>query len=262
MFLDISIFFILGLLFGSFGNVVILRLPEAKSFVWGRSHCPKCQNTIRWWQNIPVISFLLLRGKCGFCQGKISIRYPIVELLMGCLFALVFYYYGWSWTTLEYLLFVFGLVVVSFIDLDHMILPDVFTLSGVVIGLSGAALNPERSFLDALLGVLIGGGLLWFVAALYYQLRKEDGLGGGDIKLLAWVGAVLGWSSVPFVVLIASLLGSFIGLSWAFMHNKGMRAAIPFGPYLSLGAIVYMLWGTQIGQMYIHWLVPRLASTN
>lgn len=262
MFLETLLFFGLGLLVGSFANVVIYRWPKGQSFVWGRSHCPHCTALITWWQNIPVLSYLGLRGKCFNCSQKIGIRYPLVELLTGMLWALVFHYYGWSWTTLEYLIFVSGLVIVSAIDLDHMLLPDIFTLSGIVIGLVGGFLNPERSFVDAALGVFVGGGLLWLVAAMYYWIRKEDGLGGGDIKLLGWIGAVLGWTSIPLVVLIASLLGSFFGLYWAWFHSKGVKAAIPFGPYLSLGAIVYILWGTQLGVWYIQLLMPGLVSTN
>jgi len=255
--LDLLMVFIFGLLWGSFANVVIYRWPKGESFVLGRSQCPNCSKVIAWWQNIPVFSFLFLRGKCFYCSSKISFKYPFVELLMGSLFALIFYRFGWSWITLEYLIFGFGLVVVSFIDLEHLLLPDLFTLSGIAIGLAGAYFNPDRSFVDAILGVLVGGGLLWSVAVIYFYLRKREGMGGGDIKLLAWIGAILGLSSIPVVVLFASLWGSFFGLAVNLRHRKGAQAVIPFGPYLALGALFYMFFGEVAVDWYLSSLLPR-----
>lgn len=223
----------------------------------GRSRCPSCKKTISWWDNIPVLSFILLGRKCRHCGAAISYRYPLVEVLTGSLFALIFVQFGWSWTTLEYIVFGFGLIVVSFIDLDHMLLPDIFTLSGIVVGLVGAALNPERSFMSAFLGVLVGGGLLWAIAVLYYAWRKEEGLGGGDIKLLAWIGAVLGLKSIPVVILFASLWGSFFGLALALFRGAGMKTAIPFGPYLALGALFYIFFGELAQEWYIQMILPH-----
>lgn len=258
----LSFFFVLGLLFGSFGNVVIHRLPLKGNVAFPRSRCPKCAATIAWYDNLPVLSWLFLKGKCRACKQPISARYPLVELLTGVLFASVFYKYGWSWLTLEYIVFVWSLVVVSFIDLDHMILPDVFTLSGIVIGLLGAALNPEREFLPSLFGVLMGGGFLWLVAYLYLLVRKEEGMGGGDIKLLAWIGAVLGWSSLPFVVLISSIVGSLVGLGLALRRKSGLKSVIPFGPYLAAAAIFYLLGGDIVGRWYIGLFLPSLVPVN
>lgn len=254
--------FILGLLFGSFANVVILRLPKAESVVLPRSHCPKCKSLIAWYDNLPVLSWLLLRGQCRNCKTRISLRYPLVELLTGCLFAAVFWTYGYSWSTVEYIIFVWGLVVVSFIDIDHMILPDVFTLSGIVIGLIGAAVNPERDFSSAFVGVLLGGGFLWLVAFLYYVVRKEEGMGGGDIKLLAWMGAVLGWQAIPFVILVSSVLGSVIGLGLAWRSKSGLKSVIPFGPYLALAAILFLLGGSSLGFWYVSLFLPDATSVN
>lgn len=262
MIFETTVAFVLGLLFGSFGNVVIYRLPRGESVVHPRSRCPGCQAAIAWYDNIPVISWLILRGRCRGCKTSISKRYPLVELLTGVLFAAVTFKYGVSWTTLEYLIFVWSLVVVSFIDIDLMILPDVFTLSGIVIGLIGAALNPEREFMPSLMGVLMGGGFLWLVAYLYLLVRKEEGMGGGDIKLLAWMGAVLGWTAVPFVVLASSLLGSAVGLVLAFRREAGLRSVIPFGPYLALAAILYILGGDKIGLWYVSLFLPSLAPVN
>jgi leader peptidase (prepilin peptidase)/N-methyltransferase len=152
-----------------------------------------------------MFSYFILKGKCSNCKAAYSIRYPLVEFITAALFALVAYQYQDSWLTVEYLIFVFGLVVGSFIDLDHMILPDEITLGGLVLALFGAWLNPERQFLDALAGLLFGGGILWLVAYVYYLFTGREGLGGGDIKLLAWIGCLLGWKAIPFVILSSSV---------------------------------------------------------
>jgi leader peptidase (prepilin peptidase)/N-methyltransferase len=243
-----SIFFLIfGLLLGSFANVIIYRMPAGKSVVRPRSHCQSCGKMVSWYDNIPVISWLLLRGKCRHCKAKISARYPIVELIMGIAFASVFYKVGLSWTLLEYLIFVFFGVTASFIDIDHFILPDLFTLGGMVVGLVGAALNPEREFLSSLYGVLVGGGFLLLVAYGYFWLRGEEGMGGGDIKLLGWIGAVFGWEAIPSVVLISSLLGSVVGIIVMIKSKKGLKTQIPFGPYLVLAAIMFIFLGPDFG---------------
>lgn len=259
---EIAIVFLLGLILGSFGNVVILRLPRGESVVTPRSRCTKCSSLIAWYDNVPVLSWLFLRGKCRKCKTSISIRYPLVELLTAVLFASIFHRFGMCWSTLEYLIFAWSLVICSFIDIDHMILPDVFTLSGIVIGLVGALLNPERQFLPALTGMLIGGGFLWLIAYSYLLLRKEEGMGGGDIKLLAWIGAVLGWTAVPFVILAASVVGSLVGLVLAFRSKAGLKSVIPFGPYLAFAAILYLLGGDVIGTWYIGLFLPASTSVN
>jgi len=262
MWVETLFIFIFGLLWGSFANVVIYRYPKGQNVAFPRSRCPKCQNPISWYDNIPVLSWLLLRGRCRQCKAGISWRYPAVELLTGICFAAVFYRYEISWSTLEYLVFVWGLIVVSFIDLELMILPDIFTLSGIVLGLVGAALNPQRDFVSSVAGVLLGGGFLWLVAYLYLVVRKEEGMGGGDIKLLAWIGAVLGWTSVPFVVLVSSLLGSIIGIGLALRRQAGLKSVIPFGPYLALAAIIFLLGGERIGLWYIGLFLQYPASPN
>lgn len=233
--------FVLGALLGSFANVIIYRLPRGESVVFPGSRCMSCAQPIRWYHNIPIFAWIFLRGRCASCRAPYSIRYPFVEFLMGILFVAAGAVFGLSWSLLESLLFIFGLVTVSFIDLDHMILPDKFTLSGILIGLGGAALNPDRSFLDSFLGVLMGGGFLWAVAYLYFMIRNRDGMGGGDIKLLAWIGALLGWKAVPVVILVSSLVGSFIGIGLAIRAKGGMKHVIPFGPYLAVAALLYLL---------------------
>lgn len=252
------VFFIFGTLFGSFANVIILRLPKNLSIVTPRSHCYSCQNPLKWFDNIPVFAWFFLRGKCRQCQAPFSFRYPFVEILMGLSFSAAFYFLGWSWFLLEIILFLFALIVASFIDIDHFILPDTITLSGIVIGLLGALLNPERSFLDAFLGCFLGGGFLWAVAYFYFVFRKEEGMGGGDIKLLAWMGAVLGWKAIPFIILSSSVVGALIGGFLAIRSTKGMKTVIPFGPYLAFGAVLYLFAGEELSNIYIQFFIPGL----
>lgn len=250
------VFFVFGALLGSFANVVIYRLPKEESVVKPGSHCYSCKTPVKWYDNIPIVSWFILRGKCRHCGAKFSFRYALVEILMACLFALSFHYVGLSWSLVEYLLFIFGLVVCTFIDLDHMILPDEFTLSGIVIGLVGAYLNPQREFLDALFGVLMGGGFLWGMAYVYYLLTKQEGMGGGDIKLLAWIGALLGWKAIPFVIMSSAIIGSVVGIIAARKQNAGLKTVIPFGPYLALGALMYLFGGETIALWYLDLFLP------
>ena len=257
---ETAAFFFFGLLFGSFANVLIWRIPRGESWAMSRSRCPNCSQQIAWYDNIPLVAYALLRGKCRQCHSPIAWRYPLVEVLMGAGFAGLYWHLGWSWTLLEDLVFLFGLVTVSFIDFDHMILPDVFTLSGIVIGLIGAWLNPEREFMPSLIGVVVGGGALWLVAYLYYVLRNQEGMGGGDIKLLAWIGAVLGWKAIPFVVLVSSIVGSVVGLIIAIRTKGGLGASIPFGPYLALGAIILLLGGNHLADWYFQLFLPTLSN--
>jgi leader peptidase (prepilin peptidase)/N-methyltransferase len=239
----IAIAFVAGAIFGSFGNVVIVRMPKGESVAFPGSRCRSCGASIRWWQNIPILSWLLLRGRCAKCGAPISARYPIVEATMGALFAAIAWRYGQSWAALEMAIFAFMLVCASAIDLDHMILPDKLTLPGLALGLLGALIVPgaSRNIYEALAGALIGGGFLWAVAALYFWLRKREGMGGGDIKLLAWVGAVLGWKAIPMVVLFSSLGGSVVGIALSLRAKDAMQRPIPFGPYLAAAALAYAL---------------------
>lgn len=183
----------------------------------------------------------------------------MVETLMAIGFFTIYWTYGFSFSSAELMLFYFSLVVVSFIDLDHMILPDVFTLSGVIIGFLGSFLSSQRTPMESGLGILLGGGVLWFIGIIYFWLRGEDGMGGGDIKLLAWIGAVLGWKSLPFVILVSSLLGTLIGVVLLLIQRKSLKTAIPFGPYLAFGAVLYALGGAAIGDWYLRLFFPGLV---
>ncbi|MCZ0932421.1 MAG: prepilin peptidase [Oligoflexia bacterium] len=236
------VFFIYGSFFGSFANVVIFRLQQDPPVsLFKKSYCPHCQRAIPVYLNIPILSWFILRGACANCSKPFSFRYSAVETLMSFLFAGLFLVIGWKWFLLEALVFAVGLVSASFIDWDQMIIPDSLSLSGIGVGLLGAFLNPERSFLSSFLGALIGGGGLLLIAYLYYLLKKKQGLGGGDIKMLAWIGAVLGWQSLFFVLLIACLLGTVFGLTIMLQSNKKlMQTAFPFGPCLALSALIYI----------------------
>jgi leader peptidase (prepilin peptidase)/N-methyltransferase len=250
------LFFLLGAIFGSFANVIIVRLPKEESIAFPGSHCRSCQKKIAFYDNIPLVSYLFLRGKCRHCGAKIGWRYFAVELIMAALFSFCFYHIGFQWFLLEALILCFGLVVITFIDIDHMIIPDTFSIGGMLIGLVGAAINPEREFTSALIGLLAGGGVLWLVAYIYVLMRKEEGMGGGDIKLLAWIGAVLGWPAIPFVIIVSSLIGSVVGLSVAFKTKGGLKQAIPFGPFLALAAVIYLFGGDQIAFWYLRLFFP------
>lgn len=253
--LPVSIFlfgaFVLGAVIGSFLNVCIYRIPAGKSVVSPPSHCPKCGERIRWYQNIPILSYLFLGGRCGFCRVRISPRYALVEALTGLLFVLVLWYFSFSPATLIYWLFMAALVTITFIDLDHQIIPDIISLPGISVGFLCSFFIPWLPWLDSLLGVLLGGGLLLTIAWLYELLTKREGMGGGDIKLLAMIGAFLGWKSIFPVIFIASLSGTMIGVPLMLIKGRDSRFALPFGPFLVTAAIVYLFWGREIILWYL-----------
>lgn len=253
-----TVFFIFGALFGSFANVVVYRLPKGESVVTPGSHCYGCKKPVKFYDNIPILSWFILRGKCRNCGAKFSFRYCLVEIITGILFAMAFLKLGWSYFLAEILILFLGLVIVSFIDLDHFIIPDKISLPGIAIGLLGGLVNPERTFMDAFLGMLLGGGFLWAVAYVYFLIKKEEGMGGGDIKLLAWIGAIFGWMSIPFIILCSSVLGSLVGVFLIAKHKGNMKTVIPFGPYIAFAAILYLFFGQEIGKWYINLFMPAL----
>lgn len=245
------VLFFFGAVIGSFLNVCIYRIPAGVSIVTPPSRCPRCGVTIRWYQNIPIFSYLVLGGKCGSCRIKISLRYPIIEALTGALFVLVFFYFSLSLATLVYLIFVAALVVITFIDLDHQIIPDVISLPGIVVGFLCSFATPWLTWSDSLFGILLGGGSLWLVAVLYELLTKKEGMGGGDIKLLAMIGAFLGWKAILPIIFFSSLIGSLVGVPLMLVKKADSKLAIPFGPFLALGALVYLFWGPQLISWYL-----------
>jgi leader peptidase (prepilin peptidase)/N-methyltransferase len=238
-----------GMVVGSFLNVCICRLPRDESVVSPPSHCPQCDYLIRWYDNIPLLSYLLLRGRCRGCGARISIQYPLVELLNGLLTLALFLRFGPTLAFLVLFLFCSALVVITFIDLEHQIIPDEISLPGIVIGFICSFFLPGHSWLNSLLGILLGGGSLLLVAYAYQWLTGKEGMGGGDIKLLAMMGAFLGWKSILFIVFASSLVGSVIGITMMLVQKKDSKLAIPFGPYLAFGAVLYIFYGRQI----IHW---------
>ncbi len=255
------IFFILGLLVGSFLNVCIYRIPRSLSIVSPPSACPGCNAPVRPWDNIPLVSYILLGGKCRNCRGPISFRYPLVELLNGVLYWSVVTSFGIGWHVPLICMLVSALVVITFIDLDFQIIPDSITLPGIVIGLLSASfLLPDpfivhRStlilrpaivgFMNALAGLLLGGGLFYLIALL-----SRGGMGGGDIKMMAMVGAFMGWKAILLTTFIGSLSGSLVGIFLMVAKGKGRKSKIPFGPFLALGALATLFFGNVILQWY------------
>jgi leader peptidase (prepilin peptidase) / N-methyltransferase len=242
--------FLLGLSLGSFLNVCIYRIPLKKSIVHPRSSCPHCGEPIRFYDNIPLLSYLFLMGKCRQCDHRISLRYPIVELLTGLLSFVLFTIYGIGFQYLLSLLFAATLVTISFIDLDHRIIPDILSLPGVAAGWAVSFFPWGVYWIDSLIGTLAGGGSLYLVAVLYKRITGREGMGGGDIKLLAMIGAWMGWQALPLIVLIASLTGAVIGMVFILFSGKGYRFRIPFGPFLSLGALAYLFFGRDLTLWY------------
>jgi leader peptidase (prepilin peptidase)/N-methyltransferase len=251
--------FAFGTIVGSFLNVCIHRIPQGKSIIAPSSHCPLCKTPIRFYDNIPLASFIILRGRCRRCQAPISPRYPLVEFLMGFFSLLLLWRYGISTLYLIYFVFFAALTLVSFIDLPHRIIPDVISLPGIVVGLVISFLHPQMSISNALKGVFLGGGTLFVVAWVYHIVTKREGMGGGDVKLLAMIGAFIGWKGVLFTILCSSFIGSMVGVTMMFISKADSKYAVPFGPFLSLGAMIYVL----IGHPMISWyfgLFQRAAA--
>ena len=247
--------FLLGLALGSFMNVCIYRIPLKKSIIHPPSSCPNCGKKIRFYDNIPLVSYLLLLGKCRHCRHPISWRYPTVEAMIGLLSLALFIRYGLSYQYILFLLFTASLVTISFVDLDHQIIPDVLSLSGVIAGLAIAFIPGNISWLNSLIGIIAGGGSLFLVGFVYEKLTGKQGMGGGDVKLLAMIGAWMGWKALPFVLLISSLMGAVIGSVFLLAAGKGYRVRIPFGPFLSLGALLYLFFGPQLTSWYLNVLL-------
>ena len=239
-----SIFFIvLGACIGSFLNVCIYRISEGKSIIFPKSFCPNCQHPIRLCDNIPIISYLVLRGRCRNCHKKISLRYPAVELITALLSLLLFWKYGFSFQYLFAFIFTCALIVITFIDLDHQIIPDVITLPGIPLFFLLTFFFMDVSFLDSIFGILIGGGSFYLIAVVYQLVTKREGMGGGDIKLIAMLGAFLGWKSLLFILIVSSFLGAITGVSMMIIHGKDLKYAVPFGPFLSIAAVAYIFFG-------------------
>lgn len=250
-FLFVTFIFFFGLCVGSFMNVCIYRLPLSKSIADPpRSFCPACNHRIRFYDNIPVLSFLFLGGRCRHCGASISLRYPMVELITGLTAVGVFMNFGPTLQSIVYFVFIAALLVITFIDIDHKIIPNVITLPGIPIGLLAALGLPSVTVTDSVLGLIAGGGSLLAVAWTYRLITGKEGMGGGDVKLLAMIGTIVGWEGVLFTIFASSAVGTLVGLTTILVKGKNMKFAIPFGPFLSIGAITYVFFGRQIISWY------------
>lgn len=243
--------FILGCCVGSFLNVCIYRLPQDLSIVAPRSSCPQCRALIRGYDNIPLVSYLLLRGKCRNCGAKISWRYPLVEALTGAFAVALLLKFGLTVSFFAFFAFTAALLVITFIDLDHRIIPDVISIPGIPVGFGISFFLRDPSWTESLIGILAGGGSLYLVATAYEALTKREGMGGGDVKLLAMIGAWLGWKGVLFTLFFASLSGTVMGGGAMLAMREGRHYAIPFGPFLAFGALAYLFFGPQLIDWYL-----------
>lgn len=238
---------LVGSTIGSFLNVVIHRLPREESLSFPPSHCPRCRARIRWRDNLPVLGWLLLRGRCRDCREPISWRYPLVEALAAVLAAALWLRFGPTPELAVYGAFAAGLVAVAFIDLDHMIIPDSLSLGGIAAGF-GASFFTGLGWRGSLLGAAAGGGTLLAVCLAYYAATRREGMGLGDVKLLAAIGAFLGWKAVLFTVFTASVSGALIGGAAVGFR---LKRAVPFGTFLALGALLYVFWGPFLISWYL-----------
>jgi leader peptidase (prepilin peptidase)/N-methyltransferase len=245
---------VFGLMVGSFLNVCIFRIPLGQSIVHPPSRCMSCGKALRPWHNVPVLSWLVLRGRCGFCAAPISARYPAIELLTGVVFALHGLVFELDALLAVRLIFAAVLIVLAFIDIDHRILPDSMTLTGIPLGVIASVWLPP-GVRDSLLGVVLGGGVLWLIAEAYFRWRKVEGMGFGDVKMLAMIGAVLGWRAVIVTLILGSFSGALIGVAMLLRAREdgteGMKYALPFGTFLSAGALVASLAGERIITWYL-----------
>lgn len=246
-----------GLVIGSFLNVLIYRLPlEGKKASQGRSECPSCGHQLKWYHNLPVLSYLCLRGKCGFCQERISLRYPLVELLN----ALLFVYFWWQFGH-GYEFYIFSglgsaLLTIFFIDYDHQIIPDLITLPGMVVGLAVSFLPDGMGIVSSFVGLLVGGGSLYLIAILGDWLFKKESMGGGDIKMTAMLGAFLGWQKVLLIFISSAVIGLIVSIAiMAFSARLREQRVVPFGPFLALAAVGAMIYGDQLINFYLHTVV-------
>jgi leader peptidase (prepilin peptidase)/N-methyltransferase len=270
--MELALAVVFGLVIGSFLNVCIVRLPREMSVSTPRSHCPWCKAHIRWRDNLPILSYLLLGGRCRQCKKKISVRYPLVEATAGLVSALLYLKFGLSVEWFVLLSLSGALLVLALIDIDHRILPDPITKNGIWIGLlTSVYLAPSNPLIarffriigleitnprvlaltGSLLGILMGGGLLWLVGEAYFRLRGREGMGFGDVKMMAMVGAFLGAPLTLFTIMLGSLLGSVIGLTFIWLSGKSSKYELPFGTFLGFAAIIAILYGEEIIGLYV-----------
>ncbi|MEW6301154.1 MAG: A24 family peptidase [Thermodesulfobacteriota bacterium] len=243
--------FLFGAAVGSFLNVCIYRLPLQESVVFPASHCRACATPLPWYDNLPLLSYLFLRGRCRSCGVSFSPRYLLVELLTALLAVGLVWQFGLTVTTLSYFVLCAALIVITFIDVDYQLIPDVISLPGIVIGFLFSLVSPTLTWSSSLLGIALGAGVLLAVAEGYRLLTGREGMGGGDVKLLAMIGAFLGWRAVPFTLFAASFVGSVVGVAVMVRQQANTHLAIPFGPFLAFGALCYLFFGERLIAWYL-----------
>ncbi len=251
--MSILIIFILGACIGSFFNVCIYRIPLNESIIFPKSHCPSCDKPIPFYFNIPIISYISLRGKCAFCGAEIPIRYLIVEVLTPIFIALIFIKFKISLPALSYAIFISGLIIISFIDIKEKIIPDVISIPWIIIGFISSFFSQNISYKESLLGIILGAGVLLFIRTTYKLTAKKEGMGIGDIKLLGMIGAFIGVKGVFFTLFTSSLAGSLYALFMLIFSDKkiALNKEVPFGPFLSLGAVLYVFYGNFLIKLWL-----------
>ena len=244
--------FLAGISIGSFLNVLIYRLPRNEKFVFGRSYCPSCKEPIKFYDNIPLLSYLMLAGKCRNCRAAISFRYPLVELLNGIIYVLFFGQYGLTMPFLVFSLLSSALIVIFFVDIDHQIIPDLITIPGMVIGLGVSLIPGGLGIVDSLIGLVVGGGVLYLVAVAGDWLFKKESMGGGDNKMAAMLGAFLGWQKVIYIFFAGAVIGLVVSIVLMLL-SKRIRSTrvVPFGPFLALAAFTAIIYGDKIIAFYL-----------
>ncbi|MFO0698663.1 MAG: A24 family peptidase [Nitrospira sp.] len=246
----------IGAVVGSFLNVCIYRLPRHESVAWPGSHCPTCSHAIGWYDNIPILSYVVLMGRCRQCGVRIPLQYPVVEVLNSLGYMAVLLYFGLTWSTVVYCVLYSALLVVAGTDLSHKIIPNAITFPGIVLGLISAGTILPLGLVNGIIGLLVGGGILWLLAWASPYLFGKEGMGGGDIKLLAMIGAFLGWKPAVMTIMVGSFLGSVVGITLIASHIIRREDYIPFGPFLVCGALVSLFFG----QSLLDWYQGLLAG--
>jgi len=242
---------VFGLIVGSFLNVCIFRLPEGLSVVRPPSRCRACGHLLSWFENVPVVSYAVLRGRCRQCGAPISWQYPLVEVVTGVVFAIAVVQFGLTWLTASRLVFASAMIVLFVIDLEHRILPNVITLPGIALGFL-FSLIAEPGWMASAIGIAAGGGVLFAIAEAYYLIRHEQGLGMGDVKMLAMIGAFLGWKLMLLTLVLSSFAGSLVGVALIASGRGGLKYALPFGTFLAAGAVVASFAGDPIVRWYLN----------
>ena len=250
-----ALFIILGAVWGSFSNVCIYRLPKNEGIIAGRSFCPSCKNKIQWFDNIPILSFIILGAKCRHCKNSISFQYLIVELITSICFVTIYHFFGFTITTLLFLILSIFFIIIFFIDLKHFIIPNVLTFPLMAIGLLKSfypnlnkAIFPN--YINSLIGGLIGYAIIWLIIYFYEKVRKKDGMGLGDAKLMAAIGFWFGWASIPIVIFVSSFVALVFAIPSLIKKSLSMSSEIPFGPYIIVGCIIYLSFANQIKNIF------------